>query len=362
MKTLLHIGTAKTGSTALQDSLLQSHDYLRAHGVLYPRNAEDVTFNNHRLLAYTLMPFEDLPRHMVRNWKRADLDALYATFIDTVKQQIADNAPDCLVLSSETLNRQYPRSSLQKLHDVLDAFGGGTDVSVVVYVRRPSELYLSLLQQKLKASYVVRQPAPSNYYKGLQSYGDFFGADRVFPRIFARATLTDGDIVSDFFQAYLADQGIERDRLAKVGRKNESLSAEAIDIQRRYRLEFHARRDDRQTPSGRMLLKALAKADAAAGAGRPRLKPGIAEMVDYATEGPLWLRDAYGLEFPGYDYARLEREGPQPSATREYALHELVEIDPGVQAVLIEHVATSAWASEAPEHAAWLGGLLHRAG
>jgi hypothetical protein len=362
MRTLLHIGMPKTGSTALQDCLLRSHDHLLARGVLYPRNARDADHNNHKLLVQPLLPFERQQRHLRQDWTEEELAAQHASFIAALAEQVAASRPACLVLSSETLYRRFPGRAEEKLKAQLAAIGAEAPVTVAVYLRRPSERYLSGLQQKLKASWQVNQPVPPNYRRTLEQYRGFFGQDAVRPRIFARSLLAEGDIVADFCAAYLPEFGLARADLADVGRVNEASSAEAMDIQRRYRWDFHRAHDDHHTRDSIQLAAALAGAEAALGAKRPRLRPGIADMVDYATDEPLWLRDAFGLEFPDYGYARLERDGARPGPEREYRLHELVEIDAGLQAAMIAHLAASRWGSADPARAAWLDGLLRGGG
>jgi hypothetical protein len=65
MKTILHIGMPKTGTTALQDCLRASRADLAAAGILYPENPPGCRFNNHRMLVMGFLPFDALPRHMV---------------------------------------------------------------------------------------------------------------------------------------------------------------------------------------------------------------------------------------------------------------------------------------------------------
>ena len=49
MKLLLHIGSYRTGSTAVQQSLLRSRRLLRRHGILYPRTGLHVDGGHHRI-------------------------------------------------------------------------------------------------------------------------------------------------------------------------------------------------------------------------------------------------------------------------------------------------------------------------
>ena len=63
MRTILHIGQPKTGSTALQTCLKASKAELAAAGVLYPDNPPGCGFNNHRLLIAGYTADRDPARH-----------------------------------------------------------------------------------------------------------------------------------------------------------------------------------------------------------------------------------------------------------------------------------------------------------
>ena len=97
----------------------------------------------------------------------------------------------------------------------------------MAYLRKPSEHYLSGLQQKIKWSTVVRmRPRPKEYRKVLESYDACFGPSAVSARLFHRDHLENGDIVADFCKHYLAEFRIDPAKLGVVGRVNETLSAE----------------------------------------------------------------------------------------------------------------------------------------
>jgi len=139
---------------------------------------------------------------------------------------------------------------------------------------------------------------------------------------------------------------------------------------RRYRLALHPGRADVATPDSAGLLRALVRADRAVGAPRPRLRPQIAEAIDYARSDPLRLRDAYGLVFPDLDYRRLERRGPLASrgawalvrgAVRPWRLEEVVTLDPRTRRALLEALARSRWARREARRGRWVADLLAEA-
>jgi hypothetical protein len=92
------------------------------------------------------------------------------------------------------------------------------------------------------------------------------------------------------------------------------------------------------------LRRTLREADAAVGAPRPRLRPGIAEQVDHASDEPLWLRDARGLVFPDFDYRPLEQGRLSAPLERALTLEEIVVVDPERRRAVLEHLRGTDWA------------------
>ena len=145
--------------------------------------------------------------------------------------------------------------------------------------------------------------------------------------------------------------------LAAPDRTNDTLSAESADVSRRFRLAFHGDRDNRMTKESKTLVAALRDADVETGAPRPKLRPGVAERVDYARADPLWLRDRHGVTFPDFDYRRLETGRPVPPPDGPVALEEVVEIDRGRERAILAELRAAPWAA-APERRAWIDALL----
>ena len=302
LRMLLHIGTSKAGSTALQDSLLLSRDVLLKHGVLYPTNADGIKFNNHRLLLQPLLKFSTLPTHVRRHVDGPEqLAAVYADFVASVREQIRRSAPACLIFSSENLFRSYPADRQTRFRSELDGFGVGS-VDVVVYIRRPSARYLSSLQQGLKTRSTLKVPGMPEYSRPLASYADIFGQESLHPRLMDRSKLSGGSITIDFAENFLAEHGVAPEDLVPPQRTNDSVSAASMVLLDRFRQEAAAGAGFKL----RELRRALLRIELGLSLSKPRLKPEIADMIDYSSTEPLWLRDTWGLEFPDFDYARLE--------------------------------------------------------
>jgi hypothetical protein len=359
MKTIVHIGMPKTGSSALQSCMQASEAYLAQRGLLYPKNPPGERAIKHVLLVAQIARFEKLPRSLKNRayyTKDAVSDKL-DEFLRDLRHQIETQRPDALILSDEGMFRQLPPGRHRTLRRTYRALGD--DLRFVAYLRKPSEHYLSNMQQGIKASATVRLPRANTYRKVLESYEACFGEGAVSVRLFHRDHLENGDIVADFCKHYLGEFAIDPARLQPGRRTNETLSAESIDVLRRYRSAFHAGRDNVYAQDSRALQKELAKADREHGAARPRLQPGLAEAIDYGHRDCLWLRDRYGVAFPGLDYDRLATAAsvPEPTWTPTVALEELIVIDREMQGKILNRLTQSPWAAGDAARKAWVNGL-----
>lgn len=360
MRTVLHIGMPKTGTNALQRSLHASPAALAARGVLYPRSPDARHFNQKIILAELFDWRGSRTARLAPDQRPPSRAETGRRFFEDLRGAVQARPPRCLVLSTESLFRVLPENAPERFATAFEGVFEGLmqDVTVAAYLRRPSEHYLSRLQQQLKASHQAPRPGPPKHRRILEQYAAIFGEAALSPNLFHRPALAEGDIVADFAAKYLAPYGVTRADLATPERTNDTVSAESVDILRRYRLAFYPDDNDRFFPDSTRLVEALHAADAAAGAPRPRLRPGIAERADYAGDDPLWLRDRHGIVFPEFDYRRLEAgRGAKPKRKGELALEDILEIDRGRERAVLAELRTSPWTKKW-DRRAWIDGLL----
>lgn len=357
MEAVLHIGMPKTGTSALQNALMANHATLLAQGVLYPQSP-DRAFSNHRMLLADAAPLDKLPRHIQRDYDGSEASQVKAEFISATARVIAQHNPKAIALSAESFFRTFADDGWNHLYESFAALGAKSgQTRVVAYVRRPSDRFLSGLQQHLKASYKIPTPNPPSYRRILERYLNSFGADFMHVLPFSRSALIGADITTDFVTRFLAQYGVDKDSLQPVGDLNVSVSAEGADIQRAYRARFHRDRDNRHTPDSERLFTTLKRIDKEVGATRPRLADGIAEMVDYLSTDPLWMRDQFGVTFSDFDYARLEKGKLSTRPDTGWTLDKVMQIDRSVQQAILDKLTQSPWCAADDERARWVAQL-----
>lgn len=360
MKTIFHVGHSKTGSTTLQSIFLASKEQLAAKKVLYPSNPNG-RYNNHKLLFADLMEPHKVPRHIIKNYTHDELAAARRGLEDSIRSEIADLRPECLVLSSETRFGVFSDQSRKTFRKVLQGFGSD-DIDIVAYVRMPSGWYLSALNQRMRRSASVKPPRVLNLYKPITQFYEDFGKEHVHVLPFAREVLKGGDITEDFCARFLGDYGVTLETLAADDSANQSFSNEAMDIVRRFRAQFLPGKDDKFVSDGETLLGLVMQAESGLKMPKPRLRPGLADYLDYNSRDLVDLRDKYDFVLPGYDYERAEKGKFTKLGKKLHALEDLVDIDREAQAELISTMAGYAWIHSHSERANWFDSLYEQIG
>lgn len=244
MRLILHIGTEKTGSTAIQQHLVANRASLADRGV---RLGESARQGNHRPLVAAFMPddfHDDFLR--VRNLVETGVrDAWREEFLDRFAAEVeaAKADADAFVVSSEHFHSRLLRAaSVAQLAAFLAPLVSG--ISVVCYLRRQDEMALSFYSEKLRAGFVPPEILPLSNLLRLQGalppYFDFeslldrwsnaFGEQVMIPRLYRADCLVGGDVVQDFFRT--AGLGLPDIRLPRAA--NPSLCQAAQSALRRY--------------------------------------------------------------------------------------------------------------------------------
>ena len=340
MKLILHIGMPKAGSSALQSSLRKASPQLCRRGLLYPGGGE--LPKNHNMLVCSFVPPPELPRvlRQVYGGDKRRVRPAFEGFMRTLEAAVEQNKPDILVLSGEMLFRKFGTQRARALKRALSRLSD--EVTVVAYVRSPAQYYLSLVPQALKASSRISHPRPVPYRWELESYTRI--TDDIHVVAYERSALLDGDITRDFLHRFAPGRGDALGR-KQLQQRNQTISAEGMDILHRYRCRNHAGADDVFTKDTDALRRAIEALEAAEGPHRPTLHPEIARYVNGASVDLIWLRDRHGIVFADVDYDQIAGDLPRPPPPQSIA--EICPVDAGrrdrMLAAILEREAEAPW-------------------
>ncbi|HEY5341629.1 MAG TPA: hypothetical protein VIK27_11425 [Candidatus Aquilonibacter sp.] len=155
---VLHIGTHKTGSTALQMFLKHNRAVLQAYGVMIPAQGYEpgVQIGHHRLASELMR--EDDPQPL----------------LDELRDALASSRAPLAVLSSEEFVTLAARPErLARLAETLEA--SGRAIRVVVYLRPQAAWAESLYGERLRQR--SRPPRFAQYVAATVNNGGFAGDD-----------------------------------------------------------------------------------------------------------------------------------------------------------------------------------------
>lgn len=203
-RAILHIGTEKTGTTALQDTFVAHRDELAGRGFFYSAAAGG---RSHvRLAAYAA---DDDRRDALRRKLAIDTAEDLARFRDKLAGSLAEevdaNPGKVFLYSNEHCHsRLVSQASVDRLAALLKPLFD--EIVVVVYLRRQDELAVSRYSTMLKAGGTgtsILSPASAHYpfydYWGLcRRWMRAFGDEQLVVRRFEAGRLAGGSIVTDF--------------------------------------------------------------------------------------------------------------------------------------------------------------------
>lgn len=190
MKTLfLHIGTHKTGTSALQHFFLTNREILEKHGVYYPRTGCNREGMHHPL-------FLPLDTKNITQSKRT-----FSSMVDELKQEIGEKQQ--VLISSEMISKLISRKDFhaKSLFELFDT------VKIIVYVRRPDDFIESAYRQQIKIrrtysfdSCYEEHKRRNDIYMLCRKCSNFVGKDNVIVRCYEKNQFVGGTIFNDFLE------------------------------------------------------------------------------------------------------------------------------------------------------------------
>ena len=204
MKIYLHIGTEKTGTTSIQGFLADNRDELRKHKIMYSKVLGDP--NNIRLsiALQNIDKIDDSRIHSKITTKEA-ISAFRNDLKESLKNEIASENPDILIVSSEHLSsRMNKPEEIERLKLFLNEFS--EDITIIVYLRRQDKFFESLYSTAIKKGHVLDFDFPIigqeredfHYNRMLKLWENVFGLENISVNIFEKIKLFEQDAISDF--------------------------------------------------------------------------------------------------------------------------------------------------------------------
>ncbi|MCH9752019.1 MAG: hypothetical protein K0U61_07345 [Alphaproteobacteria bacterium] len=209
---ILHIGTEKTGTKAIQHFLQKNRARLIAHQVLYPKIEDSSHASMWEFVAavHDKPWMQDVGRHfnIANDHDRIEFQEQLSA---SLERQFAQY-PKCrtLILSSEHFQSRLdiePRISALR-----EYLGKWTDnFKIIVYLRRQDQLALSFLSTRLKSSVIIEQASMMEailsiprYYDYIELYNNWanqFGKDNITARLFCPTRWPENSLTLDFSRA-----------------------------------------------------------------------------------------------------------------------------------------------------------------
>jgi hypothetical protein len=237
MQTFLHIGLEKTGTTSIQQLLIQNSDALLKTGVLVSKSLH--AGNNFYLALASFSSFR--PDSLLRGQgvsNQVQLDAYRKRIYSALKAEVAAaKGATKVVLSSEHLqSRLTSVADLEQLKKSLE-FAGLSNPKILVYLREPIRIALSHHGMAIKKGIHVDEsffepdhPRVSQiigFKKSLLMWQQVFGRDNLMVKLYPEGQKPSA-LIEDFFSSCQIET--KTLTLSSEEKRNANLSLGALEI------------------------------------------------------------------------------------------------------------------------------------
>lgn len=224
----LHIGSEKTGSTALQHFLSINSKGLDQDGFVYPSSRDQLFYSQRRRGHFPLAAsfFQDLPDFVSRREHHDN-----KTILDHLKKVIEFEGRK-IILSCEHFSSRLSSDHIRIFSSALSSH----EVSIIFYMRPQKDLVLSSHATAVINGYRNRFYVESlsldnpylNYDKMLGPWAEHFGAENIIVRDYRY--LLKGNVIDDFMSILGVD---DLSLFSRKGPRNKAMSPKEVDFVRR---------------------------------------------------------------------------------------------------------------------------------
>lgn len=165
MRLLLHIGSSKTGSSALQQTLYRERQRLAEAGVVYPDRAI-AAYAQHVLFAAIHPGAWNLHRDVLPE----DRDAYFFETAAAMLEDARAAGASTLLLSSEYLWGNFPAALYEKIRTAFAACA----IEIVAFLRRPDDWLISSYLQAVKSGEARDFETWAAHYMGNKNSGFWY--------------------------------------------------------------------------------------------------------------------------------------------------------------------------------------------
>jgi hypothetical protein len=235
---ILHIGTPKTGSTSIQESLGNSRDALLEHNIHYPSNKP----YNH-IFSFIPIFLDDPDTSFVFTIQlKSDEDKITKIqgYRETWVKEIESCEKDNFIISAEDFTFPYfNEEAVRSLKSFVDQYF--EDVTIIAYVRHYDQWIASQIQQDIKngvnagLSELIQRfiicPPWIAYRNCLGKWIRVFGQENLVVRPFDPLVFYRGSLLADFFHS--CNLPVDTDVIHEI-RSNESIGENAAIFLQEY--------------------------------------------------------------------------------------------------------------------------------
>lgn len=325
MRIILHAGSNKTGSTAIQSSFDASRRKLLKAGILYPKTAADT---HHSKLIMAILDDEEFRGNLNRSSAEGRKQGVEASerLWKSLYRQVRRTKPEVLLLSSEFIFGLRPHS-LERFVKRLEVMSD--EIYSIVYLRNPVDHYLSSAQQILKYGAKVKDPyVAQNYTNTLRKLNSIVPRG-VECRLFSRASLFRNDVTLDLLSYVMPPEKMQAIDIQPI-ESNVSFSAEAMALLQDFNDVVWGERRIVGHSLNKTILKSIEAIEREQPFTKAVLRPQIREIVEGVHLADMReLRDEFGIVFDRFDYDLEPSDAAQDRfADQALTVSDIVDYDP----------------------------------
>lgn len=211
IRAIFHIGTNKTGSSAVQGFLNSNPAFLRSQGFIYPRATRNTDAGHHTLAEIC-----------------TDYDDLYDAIVAIESEYATEGQPGGMIFSSEVFHTVEPF--------MLSRIFRGYDIQIVVFLRPHLEYYSSWYREGIKShNFTWNFPmffeyAAQPYFSWLDTWSKVFGRENITPILYDRTTFPDNSSTNKFLLEVFPQAEIPPHE--QISEQNPSISGNLLHFKR----------------------------------------------------------------------------------------------------------------------------------